>query len=247
MIKRQVLSQSNHFVQNMKIIGLIGGMSWESTLEYYRTINEDFRERLGGDHSGELVIYSFDFYDIVERQNQGLWDELEDMMVEAGNGLKAMGADVLLICANTMHRRADGVEQRVGLPLIHIGDATANAIKKEGLKKVGLIGTKFVMEGNFYKDRLKNKHGLDVVIPHGDDREKVHDIIYNELCKGLVKEDSKAELLDMIDDLISKGAEGIILGCTELPMHFDNDDVDVPLFDTTKIHSEAAVSWELSN
>ncbi|MFP3871573.1 MAG: aspartate/glutamate racemase family protein [Candidatus Natronoplasma sp.] len=231
----------------MKTIGLIGGMSWGSTLEYYRIINEESKKRLGEDHSGELVIYSFDFYDIVGLQEQSEWDELEDMMVEAGNGLKGAGAELLLICANTMNKLAEDVEKRVGLPLLHIGDATAEAIKERKVEKVALLGTKYVMEEDFYREKLEGEYGLELMIPAGEQREKVHDIIYKELCKGIVKKDSKETLLDMIDDLIQEGAEGIILGCTELPMHLDQEEIEVPLFNTTKIHSEAAVDRALSD
>ncbi|MBS3817125.1 MAG: aspartate/glutamate racemase family protein [Candidatus Thermoplasmatota archaeon] len=231
----------------MKTIGLIGGMSWESTLEYYRTINEEMKNRLGGDHSAEVVIYSFDFHDIVDLQNQGRWEELEQMMIEAGNGLKGAGADLLLICANTMNRMADDVEADVGLPLLHIGDATAEAVKDEEMKTVGLVGTRYVMEGGFYRERLKEKHGIEVLIPAQGDRERVHEIIYEELCRGNVKESSKEDLLGMIRTLTERGAEGIVLGCTELPLYITEKDIDIPLFDTTRIHAKAAVDQALKD
>jgi len=231
----------------MKIIGLIGGMSWESTLEYYRIINEDMRSELGGDHSAEVVIYSFDFYDIVRLQEQGEWKKLEDMMVEAGKDLKEAGANFLLICANTMNKMADEVEKRVDLPVIHIGDATAEVIKERDMSKVGLVGTKYVMEGDFYKRRMKERHDIEVLIPKKEDREEVHDIIYNELCKGEVREESKGSLLKMLQDTVERGAEGIILGCTEIPLYITEDDVDIPLFDTTTIHAEAAVNRALED
>ncbi|MEF8832422.1 MAG: aspartate/glutamate racemase family protein [Candidatus Thermoplasmatota archaeon] len=224
----------------MKTIGLIGGMSWESTLEYYRIINEGMKSKLGGEHSAEVVIYSFDFFDIVSLQEQGEWKKLEDMMVEAGKGLKEAGADFLLICANTMNKMADSVEERVGLPVIHIGDATAEVIKRRGMETVGLVGTRYVMEGDFYRKRMKENHGIEVLVPEQDNRDKVHDIIYNELCKGEVKEKSKESLLKMLQELVDRGAEGIILGCTEIPLYITEDDVDIPLFDTTAIHAEAA-------
>lgn len=228
----------------MKTIGLIGGMSWESTLEYYRIINEEIRDRRGGDHSGELAIYSFDFNKIVEFQNQEKWDELESMMTEAGKGLKEAGADFLLICANTMHRRAEDVEESVDLPLIHIGDAVAEDIKKKGLSSVGLLGTKYVMEADFYREKLK-EHGLKTIVPKEDERAEIHEIIYKELCRGVVKQSSKNKILKMIDDLNERGAEGIILGCTELPIHITEEDVDIPLFDSTRLHAEAAVERAL--
>lgn len=229
----------------MKTIGLIGGMSWESTLEYYRIVNEETKRRLGGDHSAELVIYSFDFYDIVRLQEQGEWKKLENMMVEAGEGLKETGADFLLICANTMNKMADNVEEKVGLPVIHIGDATAEVIKRKGMDTLGLVGTRYVMEGDFYRKRMKEKHGIDVLIPAEEKRGKVHDIIYNELCKGEVKNESKNTLLKILHDLVNSGAEGIILGCTELPLYITEEDIDIPLFDTTSIHAEAAVDRAL--
>ena len=229
----------------METIGLIGGMSWESTLEYYRIINEGMKKELGGDHSAEVVIYSFDFYNIVRLQEQGAWKRLEDMMVDAGKGLKKAGADFLLICANTMNKMADEVQERVGLPLIHIGDATAEIIKDRGMNTVGLIGTRYVMEGDFYRRRMKEKHEINVFIPEQERRNKVHDIIYNELCKGKVKESSKEALINMLQELVDRGAEGIILGCTEIPLYVTEDDVDIPLFDTTAIHAEAAVSHAL--
>lgn len=228
-------------IDKMKTIGLIGGMSWESTLEYYRIVNEGMKSKLGGDHSAEVAIYSFDFYDIVRLQEEGEWDRLEDMMVEAGKGLERAGADFLLVCANTMNKTADEVQDRVGLPLIHIGDATAEVVKEKEMDTVGLVGTRYVMEGDFYRKRMKERHGIDVLIPEEKKREKVHDIIYNELCKGVVKEESKSSLLDMLEGLVDRGAEGIILGCTEIPLYITEDDVDIPLFDTTAIHAEAAV------
>ena len=230
-----------------KKIGLLGGMSWESTQEYYRIINEETRERLGGDHSAELIIYSFDFYDIVRLQHEGEWDKLEEMLIEAGKSLKEGGADFLVICANTMHKMADEIEEKVGLPVIHIGDSLAEEIKSKRLKRVGLIGTKFVMDGDFYKERLKDKHGIDVIIPEKGNKEDIHDIIYNELCRGDVKESSLKKLFEVVDGLIDKGAEGIVLGCTEIPLYIKQEDVDVPIFDTTTIHALSAVDYSLEN
>ncbi len=230
----------------MKKIGLIGGMSWESTLEYYRIINERTKDELGGEHSAEVLIYSFDFADIIQLQNEGEWEKLEDMMVKAGKGLKNAGADFQIICANTMNKLADDVEERVGTNILHIGDATAERVKQKGMHKVGLIGTKFVMEGDFYRKRMKEKHGIDVIIPEEENREKVHDIIYNELCKGKVKKNSKDSLYEMIDELVEREAEGIILGCTELPLYLDEEEAGIKLFDTTTIHAEAAVEYSLS-
>jgi len=229
----------------MKTIGLIGGMSWESTLEYYRIINEGMKEKFGDDHSAEIVIYSFDFYDIVNLQEQNDWQKLEDMMVDAGKSLKQAGADFLLICANTMNKMADQVQKRVGLPLIHIGDATAEVINERRMDTVGLIGTKYVMEGDFYRRRMKEKHGIEVLIPEEEKRDQVHHIIYSEMCKGDVKDRSKDALLKMLQELVDRGAKGIILGCTEIPLYITRDDVDIPLFNTTAIHAEAAVERAL--
>ncbi|MFO7792869.1 MAG: aspartate/glutamate racemase family protein [Candidatus Saliniplasma sp.] len=231
----------------MKTIGLIGGMSWESTLEYYRIINEEMKKRVGEDHSAELAIYSFDFYDIIKFQEEEEWKILENMMVKAGKGLKDTGADFLLICANTMNKMADEVEKGVGLPVLHIGDATAWVIKEKEMDTVGLIGTKYVMEGKFYKKRMKEKHDIDVLIPREHNRDKVHDIIYNELCQGEVKTSSKKDLLEMIDELLDRGAQGIILGCTEIPLYITQKEVGSPLFNTTRIHAEAAVDYALED
>ncbi len=231
----------------MKTIGLIGGMSWESTLEYYRMINEGIRDELGGDHTGELVIYSFDFNSIVEKQERREWDELEDMMVEAGNGLKKSGADFLLICANTMNRLADGVEEKVGLPLLNIVDATGEEIKEKGLAKVLLLGTEYVMAGDFYRDKLKRKYGVNVVVPEEDKRKEVHRIIYEELCRGVEKTSSKEKIISAVKSSIERGAEGVILGCTELPLILGENDLKVPTFNTTEIHSKAAVKMALQS
>lgn len=231
----------------MKVIGMLGGMSWESSLEYYRVMNEHVKEKLGGDRSAEIAMYSFDFRDIIRLQHEGRWEELEDMLVERGKSLRDIGADFLIICANTMHRMADEVEERVGLPLVHIGDATAEEIKSQGLSKVGLVGTKFVMDDDFYSGRLKEKHGIDVILPVEDDKSKVHDIIYNELCKGIQEEDSKEKLIKMMRRMQEEGAEGVILGCTEIPLFIDQKDIDIPLFDTTRIHARTAAEFSLSS
>lgn len=224
----------------MKKIGLLGGMSWESTLEYYRVINEKVREKRGGDSSAEILLYSFDFKDVIKLQKEGGWDELSDRLVEAGKFLKNGGADLFLMCANTVHKRAGDIEDRVGLPLLHIGDTTGDAIQEQGLEKVGLVGTDYVMSGDFYSQRLKEKYGIDVLIPREERRKKVHSIIYDELCRGIVKEESKSELVEMMEELLDRGAGGIILGCTELPLHITREDIDVPLFDTTRLHAEGA-------
>ena len=225
----------------MKTIGLIGGMSWESSLEYYRIINEKVKKELGGLHSAKSILYSVDFENIKVLQHEGKWDELTNIMIDAAKSLEKAGANMVVICTNTMHKMANEVQDNINLPLIHIADATAQSIKKQNLKKIGLLGTKFTMEQEFYKGRLSEKHDLDVVIPNDKDRELVHKIIYNELCLGNIKDASKKEYIRIIDNLVQNGAEGIILGCTEIPLLIKQEDVSVPIFDTTTIHAESAV------
>ena len=229
----------------MKTIGLIGGMSWESSLEYYRIINEATKTKLGGLHSAKCLMYSVDFHEIEVLQHQNRWDELTETMVNAGIRLKDGGADFIVICTNTMHKMADDIEKRVGLKVLHIAEVTGEKIVKQGLKKVGLLGTKFTMEQDFYKKVLKEKSNIDVVIPDEDDRDIVHDVIYRELCKGIINESSKNEYMRIIDNLIKKGAEGIVLGCTEIPLLIKQEYVNVPIFDTTTIHAVSAVEYAL--
>jgi len=230
----------------MKIIGLIGGMSWNSTLEYYRIINELFAWRLGGLHSTRLILYSLDFSDIEKAQREVLWDDAADILAEAGISLKKAGADFLVICTNTMHKVADIVAEKAGLPLLNIVDVTRDAIRKLGLHRVGLLGTRFVMEEPFYRDRLRKQFGIEVLVPGEDDMASVHQIIYNELCQGVVKDSSRQTCIGIISRLVNRGSEGIILGCTELPLLIQPEDVGVPLFNTTRLHSEAAVDLALS-
>ncbi len=225
----------------MKTIGLIGGMSWESSLEYYRIINEKVKKELGGLHSAQSIMYSVDFEPIKNLQHENNWEELTCIMIDAAKRLEKGGADLIVICTNTMHKMANDVERNINLPLIHIADSTAQAIKAKGLNKIGLLGTKFTMEQDFYKERLNEKHGIEVVIPTDDDREIVHKIIYNELCMGDIKDVSKQEYIRIINHLVKNGAEGIILGCTEIPLLIKQEDVTVPVFDTTTIHAESAV------
>jgi amino-acid racemase len=225
----------------MKTIGLIGGMSWESSLEYYRIINEKVKEELGGLHSAKSIMYSVDFEKIKNLQHEGKWDELTEIMIDAAKTLEKAGADLVVICTNTMHKMANEVENSINLPLIHIADATAELIKNQKLNKIGLLGTKFTMEQEFYKGRLQEKHHIDVVIPNEEDREIVHKIIYNELCLGNIKDSSKNEYVRIINDLVTQGAQGVILGCTEIPLLVKQNDVSVPVFDTTTIHAEFAV------
>ncbi len=225
----------------MKTIGLIGGMSWESSAEYYRIINQTTKEQLGGLHSAPIVMYSVEFNEIVRLQHEGKWDELTAIMVDAAKRLERAGADLVLICTNTMHKMASEVEHATSLPLLHIADATATRIIENKLKTVALLGTRFTMEQDFYKERLAEKHGLEVIVPSAEEMEIVHRIIYNELCQGTILDSSRKEYLRIITNLVSQGAEGVILGCTEIPLLVKQADVAVPIFDTTTIHAQEAV------
>lgn len=229
----------------MKTIGLIGGMSWESSLEYYRIINEQVKEKIGGLHSAKSLMYSLDFDEIEKLQHQGKWDKLTSVMIKAAQDLEKGGADFVLICTNTMHKMADDVQDNINIPLLHLVDTTADKIKQNKLKKVGLLGTKFTMEEDFYKGRLMNKYGLDVIIPNEKDRKIIHQVIYQELCLGNIKKSSKDRYIEIINKLIESGAEAVILGCTEIPLLIQQEDVKVPLYDTTTIHAEAAVEYSL--
>lgn len=230
----------------MKTIGLIGGISWESTLEYYRVINQYTKERLGGFHSAKVVLYSVDFAEVEVRQHQGKWDELSGLMIDAAQRVERAGAELLVICANTMHKMADDVQKNIHIPIIHIGDITAEAVKSRSIKKVGLLGTRFTMEQDFYKQRLVRKHGLEVIIPEEKEREDIHSILYNELCLGEIKERSKGTFQTIIAGLEARGAQGIILGCTEIPLLVSQEDYKIPLFDTTTLHARAAVDFALT-
>ena len=230
----------------MKTIGLIGGISWESTATYYRVINETVRARLGGLHAAQCLLWSFDFAEVEERQQRGAWAELTEMMIAAARRLEAGGADFALICANTMHRMADEVEAALGIPLMHIADATAEAIRAAGLRKVGLLGTRYTMEQDFYRARLQQRHGLEVLIPNEADRRTVHDVIYHELCAGIVTDEARDRYRAIIGRLNAAGAEGIVLGCTEIGMLIGPADSATPLFDTARIHAEAAVEFALA-
>ncbi len=230
----------------MKTIGLIGGMSWESTAQYYDLLNKLVKNRLGGYHSAKLLLYSIDFDELAQLAFAEKWQEVSAMMVEAARRLERGGADCVLIGANTPHIAAEAVEASVGIPLLHIADAAGQCIVARGLNRVALLGTAFTMEREFYKSRLCEKFGLRVMVPVPEERKLVHDIIVNELVYGVVNPESKAKLREVIAGLTAAGAEGIILGCTELPMIVDQSDSPVPLFDTTAIHSEAAVDWALA-
>jgi aspartate racemase len=220
-------------------------MSWESSLVYYRFMNEAVRRRLGGLHSAKCLMYSVDFAEIEPLQHEGKWAEAADKMIEAARHLEDGGAEFIVLCTNTMHKTVAEVERHVNVPLHHIADPTAERIKAEALTKVGLLGTRFTMEDDFYKGRLTERHGLEVVVPVEDDRQAVHQIIYDELCLGKIKQASKEKYLGIMDNLVRRGAQGIILGCTEIGLLIGPEDGPVPVFDTTKLHAEAAVEYAL--
>lgn len=230
----------------MKTIGLLGGMSWESTVEYYRLINEMVKARLGGLHSARCLLYSVNFAEIETLQHQGRWDEAGLVLADAAERLERGGAKVMILCTNTMHKVAGAIQARLQIPFLHIADATGEAIKGQGLKTVGLLGTGFTMEQNFYRGRLVDRHGLQVLVPDKADREVVHRVIYDELCLGVVKPGSRERYLQIIDRLVEAGAEGIILGCTEIGLLVHDEDCTTPLFDTTRLHAAAAVDYALS-
>jgi aspartate racemase len=230
----------------MKTIGLIGGMSWESSAEYYRIINQETNRRLGGVHSAQCLMWSFDFEGIKHVQHEGEWDKLAEAMKEAAIRLERGGADFLVICTNTMHRLADAISSSVGLPLLHIADPTAERIKASGFERIGLLGTAFTMEQDFYKGRLQQRHGLDVIVPEENDRRIVHEIIYKELVLGQIRPESRQAYREIIARLIERGAQGIILGCTEIMLLVKEEDSAVPLFDTTTIHAAVAVDHALA-
>ncbi len=229
----------------MKTIGLLGGMSWESTASYYRAINEGIKDALGGLHSARLVLYSVDFESVEKMQQAGSWDAAAELLANAARGVQAAGADCLLICANTMHKVAPQIEDAVDIPLLHIADATAEALAREGIKRTGLLGTAFTMEQDFYRGRLVERHGLEIIVPNADDRALVHRVIYEELCLGKIEAASKREYLRIIDALTRQGAEAVILGCTEIALLVGQDDTAAPLFDTTALHARKAVEFAL--
>ena len=230
----------------MKTIGLLGGMSWESTLPYYRHINEAVRERLGGLHSARLVLYSLDFHEIEALQRQGDWAAAGTLLADAARHLESAGADFLLLCTNTMHKVADAIEAASALPLLHIADPTAAAIQAAGLQRVGLLGTRFTMEQPFYRQRLEDRHGIQVLVPDEPDRAEVHRVIYEELCRGVVSEASRQAYRKVISRLVARGAQAVILGCTEIGLLVRADDAEVPLFDTCVLHAQAAAERALS-
>ena len=229
----------------MKTIGLIGGMSWESTVPYYRIINETVKQKLGGLHSAKLVLVSVNFHEIERMQHAGDWAAAGEAMADAARRLQAAGADFIVLCTNTMHKVADAIGRAVDIPLLHIADPTAAAIKADGHSTVGLLGTRFTMEQAFYRGRLEERHGIEVLVPEPGDRERVHRVIYQELCLGRVEDASRAAYRAVMRRLVERGAQGIVLGCTEISMLVSAQDANVPLFDTTAIHAAAAVEMAL--
>lgn len=230
----------------MKTLGLIGGMSWESTAVYYRLLNEDVRRRLGGQHSSRLLLHSVDFDVVVRNQHADRWDLLEAELVDLAMKLEGVGADALVLCTNTMHQLAPAIQRAVAVPLLHIADPTGEALRDDGHTIVGLIGTKFTMEREFYRDRLQTKYGLEVHVPDDRGRADVHRIIYDELCRGTVKEASRERYREIVDQLRDQGATAVILGCTEIGLLLRAGDASLPLFDTTALHCRAAVDFQLA-
>ncbi|MGT3242412.1 aspartate/glutamate racemase family protein [Yersinia enterocolitica] len=229
----------------MKILGLIGGMSWESTIPYYRMINQHVKEQLGGLHSARIILYSVDFHEIEQLQAKGDWQTAGQVLSDAAVSLKRAGADVIVVCTNTMHKVADEIETACGLPLLHIADATAAQIKQQGISKIGLLGTRYTMEQDFYRGRLTQKHHIDVITPNSADREIINRIIYEELCLGITSETSRQEYRRIIGHLEEQGAQGVIFGCTEITLLVNAQDARVPVFDTTAIHAKAAAQYAL--
>jgi aspartate racemase len=229
----------------MKTIGLLGGMSWLSTIPYYRIINETVNTELGALHSARLLLYSVDFEEIETLQQAGRWDDAGVALADAARALERAGADFIVLCTNTMHRIADAIEDAVAIPLLHIADATADAIRAAGHSRVGLLGTRYTMEEPFYKDRLEQRHALEVLTPDPSDRELIHRVIYDELCAGLIRSESRAAFAAIAGRLVARGAQGIVLGCTEIGLLLGRADVPAPLFDTARIHAEAAARLSL--
>ncbi|MHC1783468.1 MAG: aspartate/glutamate racemase family protein [Anaerolineaceae bacterium] len=230
----------------MKTIGLIGGMSWESTGEYYRYINEDIKARLGGFHSAKVLLSSVDFDEYETMQREARWQEAGFMLANEAKILEKAGAACLLLCTNTMHKVAGSIQMAINIPFLHIADPTGRAIQSAGYNKIGLLGTRFTMEEDFYRSRLEQGFGLEVEIPGVEERRLIHDVIYNELCMGNIRSESKAAYLEIIEGLARRGCQGIILGCTEIGMLVKSDDSSLPLFDTTRLHARTAVDFSLA-
>ncbi|GED69316.1 racemase [Brevibacillus reuszeri] len=231
----------------MKTIGLIGGMSWESSLVYYRLLNEEVKARLGGLHSAKCVLYSVDFAEIERLQREARWEEAGQAMAKAARSLEAAGADLIVLCTNTMHKLTSAIEEATKLPFLHIADATAAAILEKGHKRVALLATRFTMEQDFYTGRLRDVHGFEVLLPNEEERNSVHEIIYHELCVGVIREESKQRYVQIIERLVEQGAEAVILGCTEIGLLISAEDSPVPVFDTTAIHARIAVEAALED
>ena len=229
---------------NLKTIGLIGGMSWESTVTYYKIINETVKEKLGRLHSAKCILYSVDFQEIEECQANGNWEKSGEILGEAAYNLEKAGADFIVICTNTMHKVVNQIKEKISIPILHIAEMTAEKILEKGLKNIALLGTKYTMEQDFYKSKLIEK-GINVIIPDKNDIETINEVIYDELCLGTINSDSKKKFLEIVDKLRSKGAEGIILGCTEIGLLIKNEDTDVPLFDTAIIHAEQEAIYSI--
>lgn len=229
----------------MKTVGMIGGMSWESSKMYYQYANEYIKHRLGGSHSCKCVLVSVDFAEIEHYTFSGQWDKIGEMMADCTKQLEAAGADIILLCTNTIHLVSNYIEKSTNLPFLHIAEATGHAIRRKGLQKVGLIGTKFTMEKDFYTSILSKNFGLEVFIPAENDRQNIHDIIYNELVKGQFTETAKSKCISIMEQLVSDGAQGIIMGCTELPILVPDGDVPMATVDTTKVHIHQAIDWAI--
>jgi len=236
--------RAKQYICSMKILGLIGGISWVSTLDYYKLINEGVNEKLGGLNFAECMIYSFNYADIKRNNDTNDWDKTLEMISKASLSMKNGGVKAIVLCANTMHLIADKLEQNIQLPVIHIASATANAITEKGIKKVGLLGTKFTMERDFFTNKL-NEKGIEAIIPEDDERDFLHYTIFEELGRGILNPDTKQYYIKVINKLVARGADGIILGCTEIPLLISNADVDIPLFDTASIHAKAAIEFAL--
>ena len=229
----------------MKKLGLIGGMSWESTAEYYRIINQTVHNKLGGSHSSDCFIYSFNFEEIDRLQHEGQWEEMGVLLADRAVALEKAGAEIILLCTNTMHLLADTIMNRITIPFLHIVDVVGREIERKKLYKVGLLGTKFTMEKDFFKDRLSKMYGIEVITPTLEERDFIHHVIYHELVQGTISKESQEQFIAIADHLKNKGAEGVILGCTEIPLILKQDDCDIPLLDTTSLHATAGVRMAL--
>lgn len=230
----------------MKTIGMLGGMSWESTASYYKAINEGVKSELGGLHSAKICLYSVNFDEIEKLQHQGDWDKTAQILAQAAKAVEAGGADFIMICTNTMHKVVPDIEREITIPILHIADATANQLVADGITKVGLLGTRFTMEQDFYKSRIMDSFGIEVIVPSTDEQSIVHNIIYDELCRGIIRQESKVRYANIINNLYEQGAEAVILGCTEIALLIQQEDTYVPLYDTTEIHAAHAVQLALT-